>query len=129
MGTGTKPSKYAGHRLHRVLEAIVKTASFLLRAMERLCVVLSKGAFHRSVENNGKDWRGCRTPLSRQATNRDAGGLHEDSSGGKKGIHVTCGNQYQYKLFLSYRDTSDDTYFSVLPQLTEVLLGCASNFL
>lgn len=95
-------------------------------------MVLSKAEFHRSVENNGKDWRGRGPPLRGQACQRcrrDAGGLHEGSSGGKKGMHVTFGAQDWEKSFLSYKNTSDDIYFSVLPQLTEVLLGCASNFL
>ena len=95
-------------------------------------MVLNKGAFPRSVENNGKDRERMGIPLSGQACpqrRRDAGGLPEDGSGSKKGIHVTLGIQYQYKLFLSYKNTSDDIYFSVLPHITEVLLGCASNFL
>lgn len=69
-GNWYQAKRYAGSRLHRRLQAIVKTADFLLRAMERVWVVLSKGVFHRSMENNGEGWKRCGAPLSWQATNR-----------------------------------------------------------
>lgn len=94
------------------------------------------GSEQRSVpQEYGEQWGGLEKMwgpaelTGNQQGRREAGGLHEDSSSSKKGIHVTCGLQYHCKLFLSYKNTSDDIYFSVLPQLTEVLLGYASNFL